>query len=308
MLRKVINGELKLSMAQSDMLFAVAIIVRSSALLFSAIAMRNLSPFNVLAVRFLLAFAILFVLFRKRFTQISKLTFVHGLAVGLSFFSCMTFEMFALKYAPSSKVAFLENLAMVFVPIIDAFLLRSLPKISAILSAIIAMAGVALLTLGESGSMTLSKGEIFAILAAFGFAVTIIITDRVTKNGDSFMIGVIQVGVIGVASLVCSIGFESFSLPSSVDQWGAIIYLALVATCIGFVIQPIAQSGTTSEHTGLISSLNPVVAAILGAIFLGERFGAKGILGAALILTAILIQNYLEKVSLKRTISKDDRI
>ena len=308
MLRKVINGELKLSMAQSDMLFAVAIIVRSSALLFSAIAMRNLSPFNVLAVRFLLAFAILFVLFRKRFTQISKLTFVHGLAVGLSFFSCMTFEMFALKYAPSSKVAFLENLAMVFVPIIDAVLLRTLPKISAILSALIAMVGVALLTLGESGSMTLSKGEIFAILAAFGFAVTIIITDRVTKNGDSFMIGVIQVGVIGVASLVCSIGFESFSLPSSVDQWGAIIYLALVATCIGFVIQPIAQSGTTSEHTGLISSLNPVVAAILGAIFLGERFGAKGLLGAALILTAILIQNYLEKVSLKRTISKDDRI
>ena len=308
MLKKVINGELKLSMAASDMLFALAIIVRSSALLFSAIAMRNLAPFNVLAVRFLLAFVILFILFRKRFMSLSKTNFIYGLAVGLSFFSCMAFEMFALKYAPSSKVAFLENLAMVFVPLIDAVLLRSLPKFSAILSAFIAMIGVALLTLGESGKMTLSKGEILAILAAFGFAVTIIVTDRVTKKGDSFMIGVVQVGVIGVASLICSFIFESFSLPSSLDQWGAIIYLALVATCIGFVIQPIAQSGTTSEHTGLISSLNPVVAAILGAIFLGERFGAKGILGADLILTAILIQNYLEKVSQKRTIPKDDRI
>lgn len=307
MFKSIINGEKKLSMAASDMLFAVAIIVRSSALLFSAIAMRNLAPFNVLAVRFLIAFAILFVFFQKRFFQIDRKTFIRGLAVGLSFFSCMAFEMFALKYAPSSKVAFLENLAMVFVPLIDAVLLRSLPKISAILSALIALSGVALLTLGESGKMTLSKGEILAILAAFGFAVTIIITDRVTKNGDSFMIGVIQVGVIGVASLVCSLFFESFGLPSSINQWGAIIYLALVATCIGFVIQPIAQSGTTSEHTGLISSLNPVVAAILGAIFLGERFGAKGILGAALILTAIIIQNYLEKISQKNIIPKGDR-
>ena len=304
MIREIINGEKTLSVTASDLLFALAIVVRSSALLFSSIAMRGLEPFNILAVRFLLAFAILLILFRKRFLNINKKTFYRGLAVGLSFFSCMAFEMFALKYSPSSKVAFLENLAMVFVPLIDAFLLRCLPKASAILSAIVALFGVALLTLGESGQMTLSKGEILAILAAFGFAVTIIITDRVSKNGDSFMIGVIQVGVIGFASLVCSLIFESFKLPSSGSQWGAIIYLAIVATCVGFVIQPVAQSGTTSSHTGLISSLNPVVAALLGAIFLGERFGTKGIIGAFLILFAILMQNYLEKISLNKSLSK----
>lgn len=304
MIIEIINGEKTLSVTASDLLFALAIVVRSSALLFSSIAMRGLEPFNILAVRFLLAFAILLILFRKRFLNINKKTFYRGLAVGLSFFSCMAFEMFALKYSPSSKVAFLENLAMVFVPLIDAFLLRCLPKASAILSAIVALFGVALLTLGESGQMTLSKGEILAILAAFGFAVTIIITDRVSKNGDSFMIGVIQVGVIGFASLACSLIFESTKLPSSGSQWGAIIYLAIVATCVGFVIQPVAQSGTTSSHTGLISSLNPVVAALLGAIFLGERFGAKGIIGAFLILFAILMQNYLEKISLKKSLSK----
>lgn len=304
MIKEIINGEKTLSVTASDLLFALAIVVRSSALLFSSIAMRGLEPFNILAVRFLLAFAILLILFRKRFLNINKKTFYRGLAVGLSFFSCMAFEMFALKYSPSSKVAFLENLAMVFVPLIDAFLLRCLPKASAILSAIVALFGVALLTLGESGQMTLSKGEILAILAAFGFAVTIIITDRVSKNGDSFMIGVIQVGVIGFESLVCSLIFERAKLPSSPSQWGAIIYLAIVATCVGFVIQPVAQSGTTSSHTGLISSLNPVVAALLGAIFLGERFGTKGIIGAFLILFAILMQNYLEKISLKKSLSK----
>lgn len=304
MIREIINGEKTLSVTASDLLFALAIVVRSSALLFSSIAMRGLEPFNILAVRFLLAFSILLILFRKRFLNINKKTFYRGLAVGLSFFSCMAFEMFSLKYSPSSKVAFLENLAMVFVPLIDAFLLRCLPKASAILSAIVALFGVALLTLGESGQMTLSKGEILAILAAFGFAVTIIITDRVSKNGDSFMIGVIQVGVIGFASLACSLIFEQTKLPSSGSQWGAIIYLAIVATCVGFVIQPVAQSGTTSSHTGLISSLNPVVAALLGAIFLGERFGTKGIVGAFLILFAILMQNYLEKISLKKSLSK----
>lgn len=300
MLKEYVRGESRMSILASDLLFATAIVLRSTALLFSSIAMRGLTPYNILAVRFLLAFAILFVLFRKSFKRVTMSTFLRGLAVGASFFTCMAFEMFSLKYTPSSKVAFLENLAMVFVPLIEAILLRCLPKASAIISAIVALIGVALLTLGDSGAMTLSKGEVFGILAALGFAITIIVTDRASKNGDPFMIGVIQVGVIGVMALIFSFIFETPHLPSSGNQWGAILYLAVVATCIGFVIQPIAQAGTTSEHTGLISSLNPVVAALLGAIFLGERFGIKGIIGAFLILIAILMQNYLEKFSRAR--------
>lgn len=295
MIKDILNGKANMSIRAADILFALVIAMRSSALLFSMIAMRGLEPFNVLAIRFGFAFLIILVIFRKRFAALDGKTILHGFILGIAFFMCMAFEMLALTMITSSETAFLENLAMIFVPLIEAVLLRRAPHASALISAGVSLVGVRLLTIGSDAALSMSLGEILAILGAFSFAIVIIATDRFSKSDDSFMLGILEIGFIGVFSLIISFLFESPSLPSSASQWGAIAYLVIVASCIGFVLQPVAQSCTTSEHSGLISSLNPLVAAVLGAIFLGERLGLKGIIGAALILFAVVLQNLLEQ-------------
>lgn len=63
----------------------------------------------------------------------------------------------------------------------------------------------------------------------------------------------------------------------------------MVCSGFGFTLQPVAQAGTTAERAGMFCALNPLVASVLGVVFLQEHIGGQGIVGAALILTGILL-------------------
>ncbi|MDO4861636.1 MAG: EamA family transporter, partial [Eubacteriales bacterium] len=51
---------------QSELLMAAVVIARSTSFVFSKLTVASMSPFNILAVRFLTAFAILLALFGGR--------------------------------------------------------------------------------------------------------------------------------------------------------------------------------------------------------------------------------------------------
>ena len=81
--------------------------------------------------------------------------------------------------------------------------------------------------------------------------------------------------------------------------------LAVVCTGFGFTLQPVAQSGTTAERAGMFCALNPMVAATLGILFLGESFAAQSMIGGVLILARILLAELPErKVGKKLSLKK----
>ena len=49
---------------------------------------------------------------------------------------------------------------------------------------------------------------------------------------------------------------------------------------------------TTAERAGLFCALAPVSAGFLGWLVLGERLSSRGLLGAALVMTGILIPHF----------------
>lgn len=61
----------------------------------------------------------------------------------------------------------------------------------------------------------------------------------------------------------------------------------VVCTVFGFTFQLVAQARVSAEMTGLLSALNPAVAAIIGAFVLHEQFSLLGALAVELILIAI---------------------
>ena len=128
------------------------------------------------------------------------------------------------------------------------------------------------------------------MLAAFLYACTILITDRLTHGSiDALAAGIVQVGTIGVLSLSASFLFEAPRLPVGIPEWAGIVMLAVVCTGFGFTLQPVAQSGTSAERAGMFCALNPMVATILGIIFLQERFTVQSAIGGGLILAGILV-------------------
>ena len=277
-----------MSRRQAELLLAAVILTRSTGYLFSKAGIESLGVFNLLAARFLLAFALLAIIFFGKFKGVKPCDILRGAVLGGVFALVMALELIALKTTDTSTASFLENTAIIFVPLIEAWLLRRAPERTALISAAAAVAGVALLTLG-SGGFGFTSGELYCLCAALLYALAIIITDRFSRRGDGLMIGVMQVGFIGIYALAASFIFEVPRLPSGGTEWGVILALAIVCTCVGFTFQPVAQAHLSSECSGLFCALSPVFASLLGVVFLGEPLTLQGVFGAALILFSLYI-------------------
>lgn len=269
------------------LLFSV-IALRATSLLFATTGLSYMGPLTMNGYRFPLAAIIMLFIFRKDMKKIDKSILMHGSIIGFFFLLTMSFEVIGLKMTNSSTTSFLENTAIIFVPLVDALLVKKAPKISVIISAIIALIGVGFLTL-KGGHLGLSLGEFICILSALAYTCAVIATDRFSKRDDPFMLGIIQVAFIGLSSFTLAMIVEGPSFPTAPAAWGVLFFLAIVCTCFGFTLQPVAQSRLSASISGLFCAFNPLITAILGYIFLGERLGLTGIIGGLLILTSIVI-------------------
>ncbi len=280
-----------MSQKQAQLLLAAVILTRSSAYLFTKTALATLGTFNLLASRFLLGFAVLLIIFRKRLKHASRRDLAGGAVIGAVFTAVMALELTALKTTDTSTVSFLENTAIVFVPLIEAVLIRRLPKPASLAGAALALCGVGLLTL-RGGAFGFTPGEACCLCAAVTYAVGIIVTDRFSHKCDALLVGIFEVGTIGLLSLVLSFVFEQPRIPSGGTEWGCVLVLALLCTGFGFTLQPVAQSHLTSQTSGLMCALNPAFASILGVVFLSEPVTLQGVCGAILILTSLFIPHF----------------
>ena len=298
---------MKQSSAPFIFLFIIITLTRSTSFMFTKMLLLDLETFNILAIRFLIAFVLLFLVFFKKMIHIDKQTLIGGVAIGVAFFATMAGETLALNTLDSSTTSFVEHVAIVLVPIFESILTRKLPKLLVILCDIVTLVGVGLLTL-SSGGFRLEPGEIIALVTAVVYAWGIIITARFSKNGKAIELGVIQIGTMGVLSLIATLIFETPKLPSQPVDWLYFAYLILVCTGFGFTLQPLAQSRISSETAGLLCAVNPMGAAICGAIFLKETFATSELIGSILIMIGIVcclaipvIQNHKKTITQKQT-------
>lgn len=291
---------MNVSRRNAELLLAAVIFARSTSLLFAKIGLGSISPLNLLAVRFLLAFAVLAVIFWKTLRTTTAADVLHGLALGGTFFAVMALETFALRETNASTVSFLENTAIVLVPLFEAALHRRAPGRKELLCAAITLLGVGFLTL-RSGLSGFGLGEGLCMIEACLYAVAIMLTAKLSQKGDPLLLGIFQIGFMGLFSAVGSALFESPRLPQSGVEWGVILALALVCSCFGFTFQPVAQRYTTAERAAQFCAINPLSVAVLSVVFLHERMDARTLLGAALILTGIFLHNHQPKAVGERT-------
>ena len=273
----------------AEALLAAVIIARSTSLLLSKLSMRSLEPLNLMALRFLLAFFLMVLLFGKRLRHLRPATVLRGLALGGTFFAVMAAELFGLRATDSTTTSFLENTAVVWVPLFEAARHRRSPGGSTLLSAAVTLTGVALLTLGRGG-FHLSGGMGLCLLASLFYACAILLTARLSRQDDPLTLGILQVGFLGLLALAASLLFESPHLPRSGGEWGSILYLAVVCSCFGFTLQPVAQRCVSAQRASLFCALNPLSASLLGMVFLHEQPGLGGLGGGLLILLGIRLQ------------------
>lgn len=276
-----------MSVRSAQALLIAVISTRATALMFSKMLLVDVGPLALLGIRFLLAFGLLALIFHRRLARMNRRLFAYGLALGAGMFVVMALEMYSLRLTATSHVAFLENTAIVFVPLCEAVLARRLPQAKVALGAGAALCGIGLICLGGA-TAALNLGDALALLAALFYTAVIMMCTRMSRKEDALALGVMQVGWIGAFGMAGGLALGEPMVIASAPQWASLAVLVIACTGFGFTLQPLAQKYLSSEQTSLTIAVDPLVASMLGIVVLGEQVGTAGYLGMALILAAIV--------------------
>ena len=280
---------------KAEFLMASVALAWGSSYLLMKLGLDGIGPYNLIAMRFGIAFFVMSLLFLPRYRQMTVPTFFRGIGMGVILFLIFYGMVNGVNHTTASTAGFLTSTTVVIVPVLECLIKKTPPSKTIVISITVAITGLFLLTAKDGISLDL--GAIYCLTGALFYAIYIIVTDKVAKGSDAFLISVFQLGVASLLGTVFMCLLETPSLPQTPVQWGAIIGLGLICSAYGFVVQPIAQRYASPEKIGLIFSLEPVFSALLSYIFLHEILGMQGYIGAALIFAAVIFTELSKKTA-----------
>lgn len=249
-------------------------------------AIALLPTMAFLGYRFASAAVIVAVVFRRRLPSLGRAGWRAGMVMGLFLCAGYVFQTLGLEETTASNAGFITGLMVVLTPVLGAtFLGQRIPALAWVAAGISAV-GLFLLS-GAGGGLAL-RGDGLVLLCAFAFAAHILVTARGVADHDAGALLVVQLGVCGSVCLAIAAAVGDLELPRGATVWSALLVTSLVASALGFFVQTYAQRHAPPARTALILASEPVFAGLFGWLLAGERLSAVALLGAGLILAAIV--------------------
>nr|WP_302708591.1 DMT family transporter [uncultured Dialister sp.] len=274
-----------MSQQKADFLLFTAAFVWGSSYGFMKLGAETMPPISIAALRCLFASFLLLPFFMKRIRKTDREILKYSAITGFLIAGVFIGVIYGVIATSASTAGFLISTSVIMVPILHGLYIRKLPSLPIMAGTAIVTAG--LFILNGVTSITLDKGFVLCLLAAFLYALDILFTNTFVSKVDSLLLGIWQMGFAGLMAGAASLLLETPRLPSTLPEWSAILGLAVFSSAYGFTVQAVAQEYTTPERAGFIFSLEPVFAAIFAYFFLGENMGIVELTGAALILLGV---------------------
>jgi drug/metabolite transporter (DMT)-like permease len=256
-------------------------------------------PLAFLSLRFLLALVVLAaiaILFRRRPTPgIAK----DGGIVGALLATGLALQVIGIPETTASNAAFVTGLSVPLTPLASWIRTRRLPTLENGIGLALAAGGFVLMTF-PAGLARANRGDLVILVAAFIFAFHLVeLGERTGRQDPVWMTGAqiacvaALAGVLTLLLPLLSIGDasvrEARPVVWSSDFVRALLYLGTLGTVGTFFGMTWAQRHMPATHAAILFALEPVFAALLAAIFLHERLGGRGIVGAVLVLAGIVV-------------------
>lgn len=171
----------------------------------------------------------------------------------------------------------------------DAVVTRTPPSARSVVALGLSLGGLCLLvggSVGQGAGMVL--GAVVALGAGVSFAAITIVNrtpvaglNPVALTGGSFTMGAVILLPFALAAHT--------GLPHDAQGWALAVVLGVGITAIAYVLFLTALQTVPPFVATIITLLEPLLGAILGAIVFGERLGAAGMLGGALMGAAVVL-------------------
>ncbi len=277
-------------------------IVWGSGFVVTAIALEYLTAYQVMAGRFVIATLILMILFGYKFKGFTKSIVWKGALLGTFLFIGFALQTVGLEYTTPSKNAFLTAVNVVIVPIIAYLLYKRRIDRYEMIGSSIAIVGIGFLSL--QGTMTINIGDALSLACAVAFAFDIFYTNLFVQKEDAISLTIVQFITASLLSVIAVL--IQGDLPTTFENEAiySIVYLAIFSTTIAYLFQNIAHQYTTATKAAIILSTESFFGMVLSVIFLHEILTGRMIIGAVLIMLAILIAEVKPVFRKKRALVK----
>lgn len=264
-------------------------------------------PVAYITFRFALAALALILIFPKQFIRARWVEWKYGATLGLLMGLGFAGQAVGQVYTTPSKSAFVTGLTTPLVPFVALIILRVRPSLENLIGVTLASIGGALILVPHEASV--NAGDLITLGCTLLFAAHITLLSVYARRVDVRQLTVLQITTAAAIFVVVWSGlrlgtglFEQERLPEIVARQAApliwtsrvvwqLVYLALIATVITFLLWTWGQARMSATHAAIIFSLEPVFATIFAVIVRGpkEWMGGRGTLGATLIFAGIII-------------------
>lgn len=250
-----------------------------------AIALYGVLPF--LAVRFALAGAALAPIYAARLTRRSLLV---GGGIGVVLAAGYLFQTTGLLFTTPTNSGLITGLFVVFAPLADRLLFGVNASRQVLLAVGLSLLGMVLLAGG--GPEGANWGDLLTLLCAAALGLHIALLSRYAAGYDAGGLTLAQILAMALLFVIVWPFFEPVSLPPP-GVWVALLVTGLLASAGAFLVQTTVQQRIPAARTAIILTMEPVFAALFGYWLAGDRLVAVQLVGAALILSALIIGEVL---------------
>lgn len=272
---------MRLRLAPLALLTVAAMWGASFVLMKDAIKRQDVNSF--LFTRFAVA-AVVMILLRPRILKLfTKDLLFKGMAAGCFLGTGFILQTLGLARTTAAVTGFVTGMYVIATPLIAAFILHQRISKRTWAYVLIATLGLGLLSLH---GWSIGIGELLVLASAIAFASHIIALGQWSSGRDAYTLTVIQLATCALLAGLASLR-SGYHPPPDAGVWGVVVFTAIFATAIAFIIQTWSQAHMTSTKVAVILTMEVVFAAIFAVIFGGERLTLQIALGGALVVGAM---------------------
>lgn len=270
-------------------------------------ALVDISPVLFAFVRFLLTNIIFFSIFRvsrkaalqiiNPKTQQEKDLRTDSLVLGSMLGIGYVLQFIGLQTSTTTDSAFITSTAAIWTPLFARFVIKEVITFQTIVALCIALAGLILLTKPYEIE-GIVVGDVLTLISAISFGLYIAWIDRalprtaalIGNNRDAGIVISSNQLLVGTITIGLSMLFiESPRVALTGNVTFAVLYNGILATALTTYLQNRYQHTVSATVAALIFMLEPVVAAIVGFLFVHEQLSTVELLGACLIIVGVIV-------------------
>jgi drug/metabolite transporter (DMT)-like permease len=257
--------------------------------------------FAFLAVRFAIASLTLAPFSGGRLRTLDRRGLIAGAGLGGLLALGYGLQTAGLARTTVSSTGFITGLCVVLTPVTALVLFRSRIARSAWIGVALATVGLAMLSGIDAGSPV---GDGLVLIAAQVWALQIVLLERFAPDYDPVALTLVEMVAACIGFTAIALALGDLSVPHGWTVWGALLVTGIFASALAFLVQTWAQRELSATRTALVFALEPVFAGLAGYLLAGDRLGALGWAGGAIIIAGIIVSEPAAADTLRTSIRR----